>query len=121
MKLRLHEIELGVQSPARSQTFYGSVLGLDNVLDEAQLKVFRPGMPGLDFNVSTHLPAGAVVTSFLTDDLPAVIERLNAAGIPFEGPKASHLGMQTIEFTDPDGHRVRINQPGHDSPSWLVP
>jgi catechol 2,3-dioxygenase-like lactoylglutathione lyase family enzyme len=107
MKLTLHEIEFGTANPSASKAFYNSILNLDTVVDQDNLKVFNAG---IDFNTSTHLPPKVVMISFLTDDLQAVIERLTVNGISFDGPKPSHLGMTTIEFKDPDGYLVRVNQ-----------
>lgn len=120
MKIRLQEIELGTQDPAISKSFYGAILGLDIVVDQENLKVFKSGVAGIDFNTSTHLSANAVMTSFLTDNLQEVMERLTANGISFKGPKISHFNMITIEFTDPDGYLIRVNQPSDASPSWLA-
>lgn len=39
--------------------------------------------------------------------------------IDFRGPYESHLGMLSIEFSDPDRVKVRVNQKGKDSPDWL--
>jgi catechol 2,3-dioxygenase-like lactoylglutathione lyase family enzyme len=120
MKIRLQEIELGIQDAAISKEFYKTILGLDTTIDQEDLKVFKSGVEGIDFNTSTHLPSKVFVTSFLTDNLQTVIERLYASGISFDGPKKSHLGMTTIEFRDPDGYLIRVNQPGDASPSWLT-
>lgn len=120
MKIRLQEIELGTQDPGISKDFYNSILGLVTTIDNENLKVFKTGVEGIDFNVASHLPAKVMVTSFLTDNLQTVIERLDAGGISFDGPKRSHLGMTTIEFKDPDGYLIRVNQPGDTSPGWLT-
>ncbi len=119
MKIRLQEIELGISDSSKSKLFYNSILGLETSVDQEGLKVFDSGVAGVDFNVSTHLPPKMMVTSFLTDNLQNVIDRLSASGVAFCGPKKSHLGMMTIEFSDPDGHLVRVNQPTDESPLWL--
>lgn len=119
MKIRLQEIELGASDPDQSKAFYADILGLEISIDQPGLKVFRSGVDGVDFNLSTHVPPQSTVVSFLTDSLGEVMETLNAKSIVFSGPRASHLGMETIEFTDPDGHLVRVNQPTDASPSWL--
>ena len=111
MKIRLQEIELGTSDPNKSKLFYNSILGLRSSLDQEELKVFDSGVAGVDFNTSTHLSSKTTMTSFLTDDLQNVIDRLSANGIVFSGPKKSHLGMTTIEFNDPDGNLIRVNQP----------
>lgn len=119
MKIRLHEIELGTSDPAKSKSFYNAILGLKTSVDQAALNVFQSGVGGIDFNTSTHLSPNTAVVSFLTDNLPEVIERLSANGISFSEPKKSHLRMTSIEFSDPDGHLIRVNQPTEDSPTWL--
>lgn len=119
MKIRLHEIEFGTSNPEKSKEFYQAALGLDLAADQDGLKVFRTGIQGLDFNTSTHFPANVVVTSFLTDNLQQVIDRLNLLGIHFIGPKDTHLGMRSIEFKDPDGYIIKVNAPTSSSPSWI--
>ena len=120
MKIRLQEIEFATKNTTISKDFYNSILGLDTVVDQENLNVFNSGIAGMDFNTSTHLPAEVTVTSFLTDDLQTIIERLIAKEISFDGPKKSHLGMTTIEFNDPDGYLIRVNEPTGTSPSWLT-
>lgn len=119
MKIRIQEIELGTNDPGKSKLFYSSILGLETTVDQSGLKVFNSGVTGVDFNTSTHFPYNTTVTSFLTDDLQTVIDNLSSKGIVFSGPKKSHLGMTTIEFNDPDGHLIRVNQPTKESPVWL--
>jgi hypothetical protein len=81
--------------------------------------VLDAGISGLDFNCSVHVAPPAVITSFLTDDLPAVIERLQQHNVPFEGPSPSHLGMMYIQFTNPDGFCIKVNTATAASPPWL--
>lgn len=119
MKIRLQEVELGTNDPSKSKLFYNTILGLDTSVDQEELKVFNSGVAGVDFNTSIHLPSKTTMTSFLTDNLQNVIDRLSANGIAFSGPKNSHLGMTTIEFNDPDGYLIRVNQPTKESPDWL--
>lgn len=119
MKIRLFEIEYGVSNPKQTQTFFQDVLGLTTKLDEPQLKVMDAGLPGLDFNCSTHIAAPGVITSFITDDLDAVIQQLQQHNITFTGPRPSHLGMLSIECNSPDGYLIRINAPTEQSPEWL--
>ena len=119
MNIRLHEIEFGSGDPEKSKSFYETVLGLETSNDQPELKVLKPGIRELDFNASVHFPPGVVGVSFLTDDLEEVIERLTEAGISFEGPQKSHLGMDCISFRDPDGLLVKVNTPTISSPTWL--
>jgi hypothetical protein len=121
MKIRLHEIELGSAAVEHSSQLLQTVLGLQSKLVQPELHVLDAGLPQLDFNLSTHHPPGVVALSFLTDDLAAVEERLKAAGITYEGPQPSHLGMQCLLFRDASGYVIKINTPGPDSPEWLKP
>lgn len=118
MKIRLQEIEFGTNDPNKSKIFYNSILGLETSVDKEGLKVFNSGVAGIDFNTSTHFPSKITVTSFLTDSLQNIIDRLTANDIVFSGPKKSHLGMITIEFYDPDGYLIKVNQPSDESPAW---
>lgn len=119
MKIRLHEIELGTEAVRESTGFFQSILGLQPTVQQESLTVFDSGTAGLDFNLSNHLPAGTVAVSFFTDDLPAVEQKLQQAGVKYEGPKASHLGMTAIRFQSPEGFTVVVNTAGPASPGWL--
>lgn len=119
MKIRLHEIELGVDNTESAKEFYHSALGLHLAIDQGVLKVFDPGVKNLDLNFSRHLPSGEVLLSFLCDDLEAVMQTLSKAGIQFEGPSESHLGLLSISFKDPAGYSIKINMPTEQSPEWL--
>jgi catechol-2,3-dioxygenase len=96
MKIRLQEIELGAQEMKSGNVFFQSILGLKPRLQQQNLTVFNAGVDGLDLNISRHLSPGAVAISFLTNDLEEVEKRLKAAGLPYDGPMASHLGMHCI-------------------------
>jgi len=119
MKLKLHEIELGTKNVDHTTDFFQAVLGLTPSLKQASLTVFNAGLKGLDFNVSNHLSAGNIVLSFITDDLAAVQEQLTNAGISFQGPSPSHLGMKAIQFHSPEGLLIKVNEAGPESPDWL--
>lgn len=119
MKIRLHEIEFGTDDINSSKAFYESVLKLRTTVDEDNLKVFNSGNAGIDFNSSKHYAPGVFVTSFITDDINSIIDTLHSSGINYDGPKASHLGMLYVEFKDPDGNIIKVNQPTDASPSWL--
>lgn len=119
MKIRLQEIELGSNDPQKSKLFYNAILGLNTSVDQEELKVFDTGVAGVDFNASTHLTHKTTRTSFLTDNLQMVIDKLSENNIPFNGPLPSHFEMITVEFNDPDGYLIRVNQPTEKSPAWL--
>ena len=117
MKIQLHEIELSAKDVAVSTSFYNAVLGLQPVVQQEGLTVFNSGE--IDFNLSTHHPSGEPVISFITDNLAEIEGRLKEAGISYQPPAPSHLGMTCIQFKDPSGYCLKINMPGPESPSWL--
>ena len=112
MNIRLHEIELGTTDVKRSKSFYQSVLDLKPQVEIEGLNVFDSGTAGLDLNTSNHFPKGIVAISFIVDDLAEIEQNLKAAGISYEGPAPSHLGMNAIQFKDPDGYLIKVNARG---------
>ena len=116
--MRLHEVELYVQDVEATKRFYHEILGLPLHVDEAGLKVFDSGRPGVELDASGHFP-GTVSLSFLVDDLDAVIQRLRVRGLQVGEPEESHLGMLAVSISDPDGYRVEIQSPTDASPSWM--
>lgn len=119
MKIRIQEIEFGVNKPTESKDFYKSILGFELSVDQDALKVFKPGISELDLNFSLHVPQGVVFISFLCDDLDEIMSRLTKANVSFDGPRKSHLGMKSISFQDPSGYSVKINTATEESPQWL--
>jgi catechol-2,3-dioxygenase len=110
MKITLQEIEFGSTQVEQTRNFYQSIFGFEATVDKQNLAVFTLPTQGVDFNISTHQPAQSVCISFLTDDLQEIMVRLTSNSIKFEGPKPSHLGMTSIEFNDPNGNLVKVNQ-----------
>lgn len=119
MKIRLHEIELNTQDPAASKAFYENVIGLPLTHSlPAGLNVFNAGVSGVDFDTSMHRPGKAVV-SFVTDDLDVFVKAVRAKGVKVPDPASSHLGLRSVELTDPDGHIVVVQGLTVDTPPWL--
>jgi catechol 2,3-dioxygenase-like lactoylglutathione lyase family enzyme len=116
--MRLHEIELATKDPEASKRFYHELLGLPVRVDQQGLKVFDPGIGGLDFDTSIHNP-GRVRVAFLVYDLDQTIADLRAKGLHVSEPLDSHLGMRGIRLEDPDGNLVIIHAPTERSPEWL--
>ena len=116
--MRLHEIEVATKDPEASKRFYHELLGLPVRIDQQGLKVFDPGIGGLDFDTSIHNP-GRVRVAFLVCDLDQTIAVLRARGLHIPEPFDSHLGMRGIRLEDPDGNLVIIHAPTERSPEWL--
>jgi catechol 2,3-dioxygenase-like lactoylglutathione lyase family enzyme len=116
--MKLHEIELPAKDPEASKHFYHELLGLPVRVDQQGLKVFDPGIGGLDFDTSNH-NQGRVRIAFLVYDLDQTIAALRAKGLHILEPFDSHLGMRGIRLEDPDGNLVIIHAPTERSPEWL--
>jgi catechol 2,3-dioxygenase-like lactoylglutathione lyase family enzyme len=116
--MKLHEIELPTKDAEASQRFYQELLGLSVRVDQPGLKVFGPGIGGLDFNISAHNP-GRTRVAFLVSDLDQVVGLLRARGLHIPEPFDSHLGMRGVQLEDPDGNLVVIQAPTERSPDWL--
>ncbi|RAJ05304.1 putative enzyme related to lactoylglutathione lyase [Chitinophaga skermanii] len=114
----LHEVEIHSANPSAAKDFYEQVLGLNIHVNQAQLKVFDSGKPGLDLNISTHYPQQFSL-SFLVNDIDQVMAHLRETGTFFEGPVDAHLAMKQVVVIDPDGNRIALNMPTEHSPEWL--
>ena len=57
-------------------------------------------------------PNGEVILGFTTDDLPALCERVTAAGGGIAAPikQLPHLGVRVAFATDPEGHLAELVQ-----------
>lgn len=119
MKIRLLEIEFGTDDVQKSTAFYKQILGVEATVSQHALSVFNLKANQIDFNVSKHFSPKEMCTTFLTDNLEEMMVKLKAQNVLFNGPKPTHLGMISIDFKDPDGHLIKVNQATHTSPSWL--
>lgn len=106
---------------ARARAFYGDVLGLRLLGDEAFALVFESGGTTLRVQkVAKITPSQYTVLGWSVPDIDATMERLRAAGVRFEsfglpGQDASGLwtagdGTRVAWFKDPDGNVLSLTQ-----------
>jgi catechol 2,3-dioxygenase-like lactoylglutathione lyase family enzyme len=106
---------------ARSRAFYGDVLGLRLVGDEAFALLFESGGTTLRVQkVARVTPPQYTVLGWSVSDIAATMERLRAGGVLFEsfglpGQDASGLwtaedGTRVAWFKDPDGNLLSLTQ-----------
>lgn len=118
----LNHIALYTKSLKRSTGFYQQVVGLDTIpepfhdgkhtwftIGGGQLHLIEGLGKEVEQNKNTHL-------CFSVASIPAIIERLKGAGVPYEDwpgkPDAITTrvdGVQQIYFRDPDGHWIEVN------------
>jgi predicted enzyme related to lactoylglutathione lyase len=107
-----------------STRFYGSVIGLEQVLDQGACRIFRvAGEAFLGLCASREravVPEGVTVT-FVTAEVDAWHARLEAAGAAIEGPPAENTRFNIYNFfaRDPDGYLIEVQR--FLDPAWPVP
>ena len=106
---------------ARARTFYGDVLGLRLVSDEAFALVFDSGGTTLRVQkVASVTPPPYTVLGWSVPDIDATMERLRAGGARFESfglPGQDKAGVWTADdgtrvawFRDPSGNLLSLTQ-----------
>ena len=115
MSVTIGHIEVFVEDPVRSMTFYRDVLGFE-VLEVQQQKyvwlklgdaqvLLRPGKNATRVDAYLKSPQAIVL---YTNDLAGTLARLKSRGLEirgFDGPPCCPT------FTDPDGHWFQLVDP----------
>lgn len=118
MHLKLFEIELLSKDLEQSRKFYQETLGLSPKQNIEGLKIFDPGVNGIDLDFSQHFKQKCSF-SYLVKDVCAYRELLISRGLKLAEPVDEHLNMKSIRFEDPDGNQIIICSPTEKSPPWL--
>lgn len=96
----------------RSAEFYGTTLGLELARDQGACLIYHVSDSAY-LGVCNHRPSqpeGTIIT-LIADDVDGWVERLKAAGLEVEGPKASaQFELYHCFVHDPDGHKVEIQR-----------
>jgi catechol 2,3-dioxygenase-like lactoylglutathione lyase family enzyme len=102
-----------------ARRFYADLLGIPEKLKPPHLARrggvwFERGALKVHLGVERDFaPARKAHPAFLVDDLPALIERLKAAGAPV-GNDEPLEGYHRIYTADPFGNRIELMQPRED-------
>jgi predicted enzyme related to lactoylglutathione lyase len=120
-KLVVHDLE-------RLAAFYCEAYGLhavqrlrgERIGDEEIEEIMLAADPQASFGTFVLLkylgrppaPAGELLLGFVTDDLPALLERVRAAGGGVHAPirEMPGLGLHVAFATDPEGHVAELVQ-----------
>lgn len=120
-KLIVHDLE-------KMAAFYGDVYGLHAVnrvrgqsigreeIDEIMLSADPNAVWGslvlLEYLGRGPSPSGELILGFTTDDLPALLERVRAAGGRIHAPikEMPELKIRVAFATDPEGHLAELVQ-----------
>jgi catechol 2,3-dioxygenase-like lactoylglutathione lyase family enzyme len=104
----------------RSVAFYRDVIGLEPVIDQGRVTIFRVN-PGAYLGVADlpDRPRGTdgVMVTFVVD-VDATARRLEAAGVVWDDPPAMRMDgtVYAAFFRDPDGYRLEIQE--FRDPRW---
>lgn len=108
-------VTIFVKDYPAAREFYGDTLGLENSVDYGKipageyetgnltLQVMDAASIGREFEPSTHPIALHV------DDVAASRERLEAAGVAFQGETIDSGVCQMAVFSDPDGNTLMLH------------
>jgi catechol 2,3-dioxygenase-like lactoylglutathione lyase family enzyme len=111
---KLSHLLLQVTSLERSLEFYQGFLGLEprerNQLADGRTYVSMKQGLGLTTFPPGYVAVGSCdhIAFCLPGGIEPLIEKLNGAGIAFEGPRRTPYG-NSIYFRDPDGHRLECH------------
>jgi len=105
---------LTVSDLEASSRFYGTVLGLDLVVDQGSCRIYRVTSSAY-LGICTHRedvqPQGVIVT-LVSNEVDRWYDELSANGVEFESAPAlnERFGIYHVFLRDPDGHLVEIQQ-----------
>lgn len=131
----IHHVNLQAKDVRRCAAFYKDILGMteqnwvfpetrgylpgdpdklallgDGRESHTGLHLIAPDPTFAERNGLNHNPSVGGHVAFHVDDLPAVIERLTVAGIPFSMTGEFAIpGLRHVYVTDPEGNLLEIN------------
>lgn len=105
--------------------FYEDALGLEQVFDEGQARIFRAG-PNVFIGIclvwgDRKIETDGAMFTFVTDEVDAWYERLKAHGARIEGAPdlLEPFRIYTLFVRDPNGYRLEFQQ--FLDPAWPAP
>ena len=114
---------LSVSDLERSAAFYAGTLGLTQVLDQGDCRIFavsKTAFVGICVRPDAVDPTGVIVT-LVTDDVDGWHERLAAAAVVCERPpnRNERYAIYQAFYRDPDGYLIEIQK--FLDPEWPEP
>lgn len=104
---------LTLADPAAAKSFYCDILGLELVMDHGWIVTFAATEADQTPQISVASEGGSATPvpdiSVEVDDLDAVLQRVQAAGLSVEyGPQREPWGVRRFYVRDPAGRLVNI-------------
>jgi len=108
----------------RTAEFYGSVLGLEQVLDQGACRIFRvagDAFLGVCSKGKRSPEPGGVIFTLVTPAVDAWYKRLKAQGVPLDGPPERNETYRIYNFFahDPNDYLVEFQR--FLDPAWPKP
>jgi catechol 2,3-dioxygenase-like lactoylglutathione lyase family enzyme len=114
MTLKLNHVHLKTRDPERTAKFYVDVLGA-KIVSQSPSGGYRLNLHGLDLNVSNFLrdqtreqKYGMEHIAIDTDELDALVEKLEARGIRILEQTVVSGGRRVCFFEGPDGVQLEF-------------
>lgn len=119
MKVKRIVANVVTPEPSAAQGFYGDLLGLELLMDEAFIRTYgsrEKTAAQISFISEGGSGAPAPDLSIEVDDLDSALRKMREAGIAIEyGPTAEPWGVKRFFVRDPFGNLVNILE--HDAPA----
>jgi len=105
---RIDNIEFNVADIARSKRFYGDVFGWTFTDYGPTYSEFTDGRLKGGFTTGEPVRAGGPLVILYGDDLPAIRQRITAAGGQISREEFTFPGGSRFHFTDLDGYELAV-------------
>jgi catechol 2,3-dioxygenase-like lactoylglutathione lyase family enzyme len=113
-----------VEDLDQSDAFYGEMLGLQLVLEQAHCRIYRvseSGFVGVCRSADRPTTPEGVIITLVRDDVDTYCATLEARGARFEKRPSPNpqFSIYHAFLRDPDGHLIEIQR--FDDPRWATP
>jgi len=105
---RIDYIELPLRDAEATKRFYGSVFGWEFTDYGPDYTSFFDGRLAGGFTAEARVVAGGSLVVLYASDLPATLQKVQAAGGTISRDMFSFPGGRRFHFTDPNGNELAV-------------
>lgn len=114
MKVKRIVSNVAASNPEDATIFYGSIFGLELIMDHRWIKTFSSGEEMIaQISIASEGGSGTPIPdlSIEVDDLDAILKRVKAQNIQIEyGPASEPWGVRRFYVRDPFGKLINVLQ-----------